>query len=138
MSTLEIHDLSWPDGSVALVVRGVVDDDTVEAFESELTSAIGIGRRQPVIDLTGCRLETAGLGALIRLQRRAAGQRQATPLVTPQPDVRLRRIVALTTMFRLHPTLDAALRSSGSAALASQGCDAVRFSRPMERVGMLA
>ena len=62
MSTLEIHDLSWPDGSVALVVRGVVDDDTVEAFESELTSAIGIGRRQPVIDLTGCRSRPPGSG----------------------------------------------------------------------------
>jgi anti-anti-sigma regulatory factor len=138
MAALVITELSWPDGSVALIVRGVVADDTAEAFGKALDSAIGIGIRQPLIDLTACQLDSPGLAALIRLQHRSSCQRGATPLVAPNPDARLRRVVALTTMFRLYPTLDAALRSTGSQFRASQGCQAARFSPPMQRVGMVS
>lgn len=136
MASFQITDLSWPDGNVALIVTGVVAADTAEAFERALDSAIGIGARQPLIDLTECQLDVPGLAALIRLQHRSSGQRGATPLVSPKPDARLRRVVALTTMFRLYPTLDAALLSTGSLFRGSEGCQAARFSRPMQRVGI--
>jgi ABC-type transporter Mla MlaB component len=138
MAALEITELSWPDGNVALVVAGVVTDDTAAAFASALDAAIGIGVRQPLIDLTSCQLDSPGLAALIRLQHRSSCQRGATPLVAPTPDSRLRRVVALTTMFRLYPTLDAALHSTGSVFRVSQGCQAARFSPPMQRVGMVS
>ena len=97
MAALEITDLSWPDGSVALIVTGVVADDTAGAFGRALDSAIGIGIRPPLIDLTDCQLDSPGLAALIRLQHRSSSQRGATPLVAPNPDARLRRVVVLTT-----------------------------------------
>ncbi len=56
----EITDLSWPDGNVALIVTGVVAVDTAEAFQRALEPAIGIGARQPLIELTECRLDDLG------------------------------------------------------------------------------
>ena len=49
MAALEITDLSWPDGSVALIVTGVVADDTAGAFGRALDSAIG-SRHSPATD----------------------------------------------------------------------------------------
>ena len=54
MGSLAFNDVCLLDGGVALIVRGVVDDDTVEDFERRLDSAIGTGSRQLVIDLTAC------------------------------------------------------------------------------------
>lgn len=117
MESLALNDVVCLDGSVALIVRGVVDDDTVERFEQRIDSAIGIGPRQLVLDLTGCRLASAGLAALIRLERRSTSRPAATRLVANGVDqLRMLQIVGLTSRFRIYATLDAALCSCRSAA----------------------
>lgn len=115
MELLALNEVGSRDGGVALIVRGVVDDDTVECFERRLDSAARIGFGQLVIDLTGCQLASAGLAALIRLQRRSRDCAGATRLVATDVDaLRMLEIVGLTWGFRVYPTLAAAQRG-GSA-----------------------
>jgi anti-anti-sigma factor len=112
MESLALNDVVWHDGSVALIVRGVVDDDTVERFEQRIDSAIGIDPRRLVIDLTACRLASAGLAALIRLERRSSSRPAVTRLVVNGVDqLRMLHIVGLTSRFRIYATLDAAVHS---------------------------
>ena len=116
MGPLALNEVCWLDGSVALIVSGVVDDDTVESFEKRLDSAAGNGSRQLVIDLTACRLASAGLAALIRLQRRSSSRLDAARLVVTGVDpLRMLEILGLTSRFRIYPTLAAAHRSCRSA-----------------------
>jgi anti-anti-sigma factor len=126
MGSLALNEVCWLDGSVAVIARGVVDDDTVEQFERRLDLAIGTrprrtGPRELVIDLTDCQLDSAGLAALIRLQRRSSS-RPATRLVATGADLlRMLQIVGLTSRFRVYATLDAAHDSCSSAAPATAG-----------------
>ncbi|MDX6510898.1 MAG: hypothetical protein QOE36_402 [Gaiellaceae bacterium] len=80
----EVHRL---DGSLVVVVRGVVDDSTVERFEKGLDKAIGAGPSRVVVDLTRCRLFSAGFAALVRLERRGDGT-ASTRLVVRDTDLR--------------------------------------------------
>lgn len=115
MGSLEVDQLNWLDGSVALIVKGVVDDDTVEQFERTLDSTVGAGSRQLVLDLTNCRLASAGLAAMVRFQRRSRSHRPAARLVVAGVDpLRMLQIVGLTSRFRIFATLDAAHQSSSS------------------------
>lgn len=116
MGPLALNEVCALDGSVAVIVSGVVDDDTVEHFERRLHSAVGTGFDQLVIDLTACRLASAGLAALIRLERRSRTRPAATRLVATGVDqIRMLQILGLTSRFRIYATLDAALRSCRSA-----------------------
>ena len=136
MGSLALNEVSWLDGSVALIARGVVDDDTVEHFESRLDSAIGTGSRQLIIDLTACQLASAGLAALMRLQRRSSSRPAATRLVATGVELlRLLRIVGLTSQFPIYATLDAALRSGRSAAPRVAGVNGVAV-RPSKQTGL--
>jgi anti-anti-sigma factor len=100
------------DGSVALRVHGTVDDETVEEFESTLDSAMGAEPGRLVLDLSDCRLDSAGLAALVRVQRRFRDRRSVTRLVATDVDLlRLLQIVGLMSGFRVFASLDAALHS---------------------------
>jgi anti-anti-sigma regulatory factor len=126
MGSLAVNEVCWLDGSVAVIARGVVDDDTVELFERRLDLAIGTrlrltGPRQLVIDLTDCRLESAGLAALIRLQRRSGSRPAAPRLVATGVDLlRMLEIIGVSR-FRVYKTLEAAHHSGGPAPQPSAG-----------------
>jgi anti-anti-sigma factor len=110
---LALHEESRFDGSVALQVRGVVDDDTVEEFERTIASALESEPADLVLDLTGCRLDSAGLAALVRMQRRLRSGGAFTKLVTTDVDLlRLLQIVGLMSGVRVYASLDAALHSA--------------------------
>jgi anti-anti-sigma factor len=110
---LALSEESRLDGSVALRVRGVVDDETVEEFERTIDSALDAEPADLVLDLSGCRLDSAGLGALVRMQRRLRGRIAFTKLVTTDVDLlRLLQIVGLMSGVRVYASLDAALHSS--------------------------
>lgn len=109
MGSLSVREVSRSDGSVALIARGVVDDDTVEQFEQTL-EAVGTAFERLVIDLSACQLASAGLGALIRLQRRLQDRAEAALLVATDVDlIWTLRVVGLTYWFRVFETLEAAL-----------------------------
>jgi anti-anti-sigma factor len=98
------------DGSVALIACGVVDDSTVEQFERTLDRVAGTDFERLIIDLTACQLASAGLGALIRLQRRLQDRAEAALLVATDVDlIWTLRVVGLTYWFRVCDTLEAAL-----------------------------
>ena len=102
--------MSSCDGSVALIARGVVDDETVEQFEQTLDRIVSDEFERLVIDLTSCQLASAGLGALIRLQRRLQSRAEAALLVATDVDlIWTLRVVGLTYWFRVCDTLEAAL-----------------------------
>jgi anti-anti-sigma factor len=110
VGSLSVRQVSSGDGSVALIARGVVDDDTVEAFERTLDRIAETAFERLVIDLTACELASAGLGALIRLQRRLQSRVEAALLVATDVDlIWTLRVVGLTYWFRVCETLEAAL-----------------------------
>lgn len=135
MGSLAVSEVCWLDGSVALIVRGVVDDATVEDFERRLDSAIGTSRRL-VVDLTGCQLASAGLAALVRLERRLRSRPAPPSLVATGVDLlRMLQIVGLTSRFRIYATLDAALHSCRSAALPLAGVNGSAATCPSRQPG---
>ena len=110
MGSLSVRQVFSRDGSVALIARGVVDDDTVEQFERTLDQITDTAFERLVIDLTACQLASAGLGALIRLQRRLQSRAEAALLVATDVDlIWTLRVVGLTYWFRVCDTLEAAL-----------------------------
>jgi anti-anti-sigma factor len=100
------------DGSTALLVHGVVDDDSVEQFEHSLEAALSTESGQLILDLTGCRLDSAGLSALVRMQRRVPGRPAFTRLVATDVDLlRLMQIVGLLAGVKIYASLAAARHS---------------------------
>lgn len=117
--SLAIDEVPGIDGSLVLIVRGVVDDSTVERFERGLDRAIGTGSGRVVVDLTRCRLFSAGFAALVRVQRRGSAA-AATRLVVRDSDLRrMLWILRLTLTLPTYPTVAAALQSFGDGAIAA-------------------
>lgn len=112
MGSLALRQVRRLDGSLVLSVRGTVDDATVECFEKGLDRATATGSRQVIIDLTTCRLDSAGLAALVRLWRRS-GRRSAQMRLVASDDAlfRMLEIIGLTSQFPTYPSMDAALPS---------------------------
>jgi anti-anti-sigma factor len=113
MGSLALNEVRRLDGSLVLGVSGIVDDATVECFEKGLDGAMAIGSRQVIIDLTACRLDSAGLAALVRLWRRSGRRSSQMRLVAPDAALfRMLEIIGLTWQFSTYPSMDAALPSS--------------------------
>jgi len=116
MGSLALRQVRRLDGSLVLGVRGIVDDATVECFEKGLDRATATGSRQVIIDLTTCRLDSAGLAALVRLWRRSGRRSAQMRLVAPDATLfRMLEIIGLTSQFPTYPSMDAALPSPPAA-----------------------
>ena len=116
MGSLALRQVRRLDGSLVLSVRGIVDDATVECFENGLDRATATGSRQVIIDLATCRLDSAGLAALVRLWRRSGRRSAQMRLVAPDASVfRMLEIIGLTSQFPTYPSMDAALPSLPAA-----------------------
>jgi anti-anti-sigma factor len=112
MGSLALRQVRRLDGSLVLSVRGIVDDATVECFEKGLDRATATGSRQVIIDLTTCRLDSAGLAALVRLWRRSGRRSAQMRLVAPDAALfRMLEIIGLTSQFPTDPSMDVALPS---------------------------
>lgn len=134
MGSLALRQVRRLDGSLVLSVRGTVDDATVECFEKGLDRATATGSRQVIIDLTTCRLDSAGLAALVRLWRRS-GRRSAQMRLVASDDAlfRMLEIIGLTSQFPTYPSMDAALPSlPADPSPAARGRKAVAM-RPSRR-----
>jgi anti-anti-sigma factor len=116
MGSLAVRQVRRLDGSLVLSVNGIVDDATVERFEQGLDRATAAGSRQIIIDLTTCRLDSAGLAALVRLWRRSGNRSAGMRLVAPDADLfRMLELIGLTSQFPTYQTMDAALPSLPAA-----------------------
>lgn len=122
LSSLTLSEMSYRGGGVVLVAEGAVDDDTVEQFEHALDRAVGPSRELLVVDLTTCRLASAGLAALIRLHRSPERRPETTLLVATDVDLLWTlHVVGLTYWCQVFATVDAALESYSRAELAAVG-----------------
>jgi anti-anti-sigma factor len=116
MGSLALRQVRRLDGSLVLSVRGIVDDATVECFEKGLERATATGSRQVIIDLATCRLDSAGLAALVRLWRRSGRRSAQMRLVAPDAALfRMLETIGLTSQFPTYPSMDAALPSLPAA-----------------------
>jgi anti-anti-sigma factor len=117
-----MREVSRDGGYVVVIAEGPVDDNTVEVFEHALDDAIGREGKPLVIDLTGCQLASAGLAALIRLQRSSERRPETTLLVANDVDlIWTLQVVGLTYWCQVFETLDAALVSCSHRALSAAG-----------------
>ncbi len=122
LGSLTLSEVSYRGGGIALVAEGTVDDRTVEHFEHALDSAVGASRELLVVDLTGCRLASAGLAALIRLHRSDERRPEKTFLIATDVDLLWTlHVVGLTYWCEVFATLDAALESHSRAELSVVG-----------------
>jgi anti-anti-sigma factor len=137
MGSLALRQVRRLDGSLVLSVRGIVDDATVECFEKGLDRATATGSRQVIIDLTTCRLDSAGLAALVRLWRRSGRRSAQMRLVASDGALfRMLEIIGLTSQFPTYPSMDAALPSlpaAPSPAARGRKAVAMRSSRRARR-----
>ena len=135
MGLLALRQVRRLDGSLVLSVRGIVDDATVECFEKGLDRATATGSRQVIIDLATCRLDSAGLAALVRLWRRSGRRSAQMRLVAPDASVfRMLEIIGLTSRFPTYPSMDAALPSLPAAPTPiAPGRKAVAMRSPARR-----
>lgn len=118
MGSLALNEIRRVDGDFVLAVTGIVDDETVEYFEQGLARAAQAGSNQLIVDLTACWLDSAGLAALVRLQRRSNGRSEQTCLVVGNVEsLKMLQFVGLTLHFPTVLTSDAAASPSVAGRL---------------------
>jgi hypothetical protein len=107
MPRLLLNEICWPDGSLGLIARGVVDDQTIAAFETELTRALSTTPVNLLVDVTECELAAAGLAALLHLDSRLVSK---VVLIATEPAMLgILRIAGVSSRYRIYPTLERAL-----------------------------
>jgi hypothetical protein len=127
MPRLLLNEICWPDGSLGLIARGVVDDQTIAAFETELTRALSTTPVNLLVDVTECELAAAGLAALLHLESHHVSK---VVLIATEPAMLgILRIAGVTSRYRIYPTLEGAL----NACRASNG-DPLDSGEPSEHV----
>jgi hypothetical protein len=107
MPRLLLNEICWPDGSLGLIARGVVDDQTIAAFETELTRALSTTPVNLLVDVTECELAAAGLAALLHLDSHHVSK---VVLIATEPAMLgILRIAGVASRYRIYPTLERAL-----------------------------
>jgi anti-anti-sigma factor len=113
MRSLRCNEVWRPNGSVVLTLEGVVDDDTAEQFENRLQRAISTAYHQLIVDVTACRLDSAGLEALKHLRTNSRdGKPNVVVVATDANLLRTLRIVGLDSELPIDATRDGTARSN--------------------------
>jgi anti-sigma B factor antagonist len=110
--TLNIDVTSLEDGKAQLfVLHGSLDLATSPVLRAALMEAAEHEGHALVVDLSQLEfLDSTGLGALIGAHRRAAEKNGSVRLVVQEGQIlRLLRITGLLEIFRVYPTVEAAL-----------------------------
>lgn len=75
------------DADVVISLDGEVDIATVGRLDSAIRRALATSAPEIVIDLTACHfIDSAGIGTLLRLDRRLAADGERTLLILPGPE----------------------------------------------------
>ncbi|MDX8034197.1 STAS domain-containing protein [Lentzea sp. BCCO 10_0856] len=98
---------SWQDGIPVIAVTGEVDIGTAPLLRAELTSQLAQSPVVLVVDLREVTFfDSSGIGALLAAHRRTADLRVVADRA---PVLRTLHYAGMDTVFRVHPTLAAAL-----------------------------
>jgi len=98
---------------VVVQVAGEIDVYTAASLREKLADLIDADHTDVVVDLTGVTfMDSTGLGVLVGALKKVRGYGGRLQLVINQEKViKVFRITALTQVFTIHETLDAALAS---------------------------
>lgn len=98
-----------------LTVHGEADLYSAPGLQDSLSTLLDTAAKAVVVDLTEVAfLDSTGLGVLVSARTRAVENGQTLPIVCEDGRIlKLFRITGLETVFDIHPSLDAALRSLG-------------------------
>ena len=98
---------------VVVQVAGEIDVYTAASLRDKLADLIDADHTDVVVDLTGVTfMDSTGLGVLVGALKKVRGYGGRLQLVIDQEKViKVFRITALTQVFTIHETLDAALAS---------------------------
>jgi anti-sigma B factor antagonist len=98
---------------VVVQVAGEIDVYTAASLREKLADLIDADHTDVVVDLTGVTfMDSTGLGVLVGALKKVRGYGGRLQLVIDQEKViKVFRITALTQVFTIHETLDAALAS---------------------------
>lgn len=99
--------------TVVVQVAGEIDVYTAASLREKLADLIDADHTDVVVDLTGVTfMDSTGLGVLVGALKKVRGFGGRLQLVIDQEKViKVFRITALTQVFTIHETLDAALAS---------------------------
>lgn len=99
--------------TVVVQVAGEIDVYTAASLREKLADLIDADHTDVVVDLTGVTfMDSTGLGVLVGALKKVRGYGGRLQLVIDQEKViKVFRITALTQVFTIHETLDAALAS---------------------------
>jgi anti-sigma B factor antagonist len=94
-------------------LHGPIDARNVAALEAGLTRPPGAGFRTLILDLEDVRyVNSAGLSYLVNLSDRLEARGGSLELANAQPKVKiLFDLMGMSGLFKIHPTLEAALGS---------------------------
>jgi anti-anti-sigma factor len=104
-------------GIHVLRVSGEVDLSVKDQFERALASAVKGAHSPLVIDLTDVRyLDSMGLNALVRAKSQMVARNDELHIVLKNPHLqKVFRILGFYELFRIHESLDDALRAAAQA-----------------------
>jgi anti-sigma B factor antagonist len=99
-------------GFAVVTIYGSIDPRNLESLSATLAAARGRGFRTLVLDLAEIRyINSAGLSYLVNLSDILASRGGGLHLANPQPKVKVVfELMGITQFFKLHKTVDAALR----------------------------
>lgn len=107
---------SSADGYPVVTVHGEVDVSSAAGVQRDLAELISAGTSSIVVDLTDVAfLDSTGLGALVASRASAEGAGGTMPLVcTSERILKLFTITGLDGVFKIYPSVAAALQSLGA------------------------
>jgi anti-sigma B factor antagonist len=109
---VSVHSVVHGD-QVVVQVAGEIDVYTAASLREKLAELIDADHTDVIVDLTGVTfMDSTGLGVLVGALKKVRGYGGRLQLVIDQEKViKVFRITALTQVFTIHETLDAALAS---------------------------
>ena len=109
---VSVHSVVHGD-QVVVQVAGEIDVYTAASLREKLAELIDADHTDVIVDLTGVTfMDSTGLGVLVGALKKVRGFGGRLQLVIDQEKViKVFRITALTQVFTIHETLDAALAS---------------------------
>jgi anti-sigma B factor antagonist len=103
----------WSDRTAVVAAAGEIDLTNADGLRDALLSALDDGATELVADLTLTTfLDSAGVTALVKASRRAAGTGATFRLaVTAAPVLRVLSLVGIDRLIEIHPSVNAAVTS---------------------------
>jgi anti-sigma B factor antagonist len=102
MATEEVA-TTWAGTATVVSVSGTLDMATADRFEEAVIAALEKGQ-SVLVDVSGVALcDSTGLGAMVRMHRRAMGMRQRFGIRNPRPNIA--DLLAMTGIDKVIPVL---------------------------------